>query len=265
MKVISQTDYRAILNEDINDNKNVKGYRAALAKAASCTTSFISQVLNKEADLTPDHASALADFWNLDPVASDYFLTLVMFQRANSDGLKAKLKQKLYDLGSLTPGLTMLKSEQLQVDSRLVDKYASRWYFCAIHLSLSLVNCDNPKAIAERLSLPLPIVEDGLDLLKKMNLVDVSEKKWRILNNNFALHNDGPAEVFTSSLRLKSFETLHIRDRDELRFGAICTLPRSDFIELRKSIVDFIKEKSDMTMHSQVEEIFGISLDIFKL
>ncbi|RYZ47376.1 MAG: DUF4423 domain-containing protein [Proteobacteria bacterium] len=251
--------------EDLNDNKNVKGYRAALAKAASCTTSFISQVLNNEADLTPDHASALADFWNLDPLASDYFLTLVMFQRANSTGLKDKLRQKLYDMGSLTPSLTMLKSEELQIDGRLVDKYASRWYFCAIHLSLSLLNCDNPKAIAERLTLPLPVVEDGLDLLKKMKLVEEIDKKWRILEHSFALHNDGPAEVFTSSLRLKSFEALHIRDRDELRFGAICALPRSDFIELRKSIVAFIKEKSNMTMHSQVEELFGISLDIFKL
>ncbi|RZA13814.1 MAG: hypothetical protein EOP10_29155, partial [Proteobacteria bacterium] len=90
--------YREIILEKIRDNKSIRGYQSLMATAALCHSSFFSHVLKGESQLTPDQASGLCDFWNLTRNETEYFLTLVNYERSNSDSLKSKLKLRLDEL-----------------------------------------------------------------------------------------------------------------------------------------------------------------------
>ena len=60
MRIFEFNSYKSYLSHYI-ETSGRRGLISELAKAAGCTHSYLSQVLNGKPELTPDHAWALAD------------------------------------------------------------------------------------------------------------------------------------------------------------------------------------------------------------
>src|SRR5688500_3877864 len=86
------------LKRQIDANQGVFRYKSRLAEAAGCQRSYLSQVLAKKALLSPEQAMGLADFWGLSSREADFFLMLVLHERAGTARLRGKLAQKLEGL-----------------------------------------------------------------------------------------------------------------------------------------------------------------------
>jgi len=91
-------DYKNYIVKKIAENSGVKSYRTLLAAAAGCERSYFSRVVNGSHHLTPDHACGLAEFWGLDDVEFEHFMTLVELARASGAKLRKRLLAKLEDL-----------------------------------------------------------------------------------------------------------------------------------------------------------------------
>ena len=76
-------DYKAVLRTQIDRNRSVRGYQKKLSEACRCHTSFISQVINSHLHLTPDHAADMCVFWGFNDLQTDYYSTLVEYNRAS--------------------------------------------------------------------------------------------------------------------------------------------------------------------------------------
>jgi hypothetical protein len=94
-------DYKEIIRLHLKRSGQNKGAHSLAAKAMRCHTSFLSQVLHGSMHITPDHAAALCEHWQLGEQESEYFLNLVMRDRAGTNALRSYHTSKLRSIREL--------------------------------------------------------------------------------------------------------------------------------------------------------------------
>lgn len=80
--------YQDYLKQVILDNKPVRGFQSKMAKAAQCQTSYMSQVLKSEKELTPDHGIRISKFLKLSLAETRFLMCLIHCSRAGSPELR---------------------------------------------------------------------------------------------------------------------------------------------------------------------------------
>src|SRR5689334_17405816 len=100
MEIFDCERYVDILKVMAERNSTLRGYNSRLAEAASCHSSHLSHVMAERAHLTPEQALAIADFWEFPELQSDYFLSLVDYERAGTERLRKKLQARMEDIRS---------------------------------------------------------------------------------------------------------------------------------------------------------------------
>jgi hypothetical protein len=93
MDVYSHHDYRELIRDWLK-NESARGGQRLLAEAAGCLPSYLSQVLNATAELTPDQAYCMTSVMGVDHQASEFFLLLVQRSRAASRTYRDHLTNK---------------------------------------------------------------------------------------------------------------------------------------------------------------------------
>src|SRR5437016_3714585 len=129
-------EYKSFVRWKIDGNRGIRGYQSQLARAAGCSRSFLSQVLGRDIDLTRDHAAGLGEFWSLDPLQFEYFLTLVDLSRVRSEHLRNHLERKLARIRGDHSNLSKRLGKEAIDGARAELIYYSSWTYGAIHMLL---------------------------------------------------------------------------------------------------------------------------------
>ncbi|MBK7890548.1 MAG: helix-turn-helix domain-containing protein [Bdellovibrionales bacterium] len=90
MDIYKYRSYRKLIQQWINSSEK-NGARTQLARAASCSPSWITRVLNGTVHFTPDQAFASARFFGFGEDETEYFLQLVELERSGTSALKAHI------------------------------------------------------------------------------------------------------------------------------------------------------------------------------
>lgn len=99
------TSYQDYLKKVILDNKSIRGFQTKMAVAANCQTSYLSQVLKSEKELTPDHGIKISQFLKLSLPHTRYFLCLISYSRAGSPELKDFIVDHMNEIKETTVSL----------------------------------------------------------------------------------------------------------------------------------------------------------------
>jgi uncharacterized protein (TIGR02147 family) len=260
-----EMNYRQYLKAKIQENAQVKGYKADLARGAGCQPSYLSQVLAGDHDLTLDQAAGMTAYWKLDSCNSEYFLTLVMLGRATSPYLKKMLEDKLNALQRDIPNSVTMVTDELKAPAYLAAKFFSNWYASAIHTALSLEGCGTVNGLSKRLGLSQREVEANLTLLHEMGLIENVEGVWVHKVHSFHFRGDFE-KVFHTSLLNKSIASMQDDEPNNTYQSFVLALSKKNLKELQSLISDFVKAISEIGSkeHEQEEEIVGMSLNLFK-
>lgn len=245
--------YRAIILEKIRENKSVRGYQSLMASSAQCHASFFSHVLKGESQLTPDQASALCDFWNLNRNETEYFLTLVNLERSASDSLKSKLKVRLDELRHLTDSLPVAELVHVEMDYKDAIEYYSNWHSSTIRVALRVPGLNNAQALASKFFLPIDIVEKVLLLLERMNMIERDGEGWKQLYTGTGLHkNREIMGIHHRSIRQATIAQFEKNNSKNLHATMIFAVNKQD----QQRIREIVREASE-----QIIEIAAASTD----
>jgi len=261
MNVYDYTHYLAYLKDCLEANKSNRGFHARLAKAAEMHPSYLSRILHGSIHLTPDQAAGLCNFWNFNRDETNYFLNLVHFARAGSPKLKKILdedlkatRKKHEDLGSRLPA----EKVDLQED----HLYYSAWYYCAVHVLLTIPSMQTETALSERLNLPLIQVRKILEALEALNLVIKNRNKWEPTKNNIHLNNDSwMAALHHINWRTKITDRIQFRNPDDLHYTGVHTLSRSDFNKIKNHLLETLVKVDNIVRPSKEEELCCLLID----
>lgn len=261
MQIYAYNDYLTFLNDQLEQNKNQRGFHAQLAKAAGMHPSYLSRILHESIHLTPDQAAGLCNFWKFDRDETNFFLNLVHLARAGTPNLKKiiedelkTIKAKYKDLGAHLPAE--------KVDFQKENIYYSAWYYSAVHIILTIPQMQTEGAIAEKLNLPMMQVRKILETLEALDLIKKNKNKWEPTKNNVHLTNDSwMATIHHINWRMKIADRIQFKNQEDLHYTGIHTLSRSDFKKIKDQLLESLVKVDKVIRPSSEEELGCLLID----
>jgi uncharacterized protein (TIGR02147 family) len=258
-------DYKAYLRFKISENRLYKAYQSKLAEKMGCQRSFLSQVLNSHVQLTPDHASGLAEFWGLSQDETSFFTDLVLLARAAKPAWKEVIKSRMKRLKEKQETPTD-RFEWPTLSSKGEEVYYSSWYWSAVHIAVSISRFKSAVEIAEHLRIPQPTVEHALKWLEQQKLVRKTKLGWDVSETQIYLPKSSPmVEMHHFNWRQRALDNIQRQDRASLHYSAVFALSESDFHKLKENIVSFLESANEVIGPSRAEELVCFNCDFFKV
>lgn len=266
MADVYHSNYREIILSYLNDNRLVKGYRSKMAKAAGFHPSVLSQVLSRSLQLTPEQSLGLCQFWGMDPRKTEYFITLVNYERASSKALKKFLKTKLDGIRLLT-SYERVKVKEVELTAAQAATLYSNWEATAIFSAVDVPGVNDVASLAKFLSIHPLTVEKILLNFEKLGLMSKDKKnKWKRTEMSCMVYQgrDAYIQLLMSNLDAKAL-TLANGHGNSMWAGATFSTNADQFEKVKTELVKLFEslekneEKKDRSM------VAGISLHLFEL
>jgi uncharacterized protein (TIGR02147 family) len=263
LSVFHAPDYRAFIRASAASVQPSRGIWAKLAVAAGCQPTYLSQAMKEKCHLTPDHALGIARYFKLSEDETDFFLLLLELERAGTPELQKYLRSKIEKVRrereDLSARLKKPTLEHLEKEAQ----YYSTWFWSAIHIITSIPDYQTPKAIGERLCLPIPFVEDTLQRLEAHGIVKRSGKNWVPATGDVHLPRSSPlVAVHHSNWRQRAIMS-SVLNQNGVHFTAVYSLSRTDFQHLKEKILELIEYSRAKIGPSQEEELACFTCDWF--
>lgn len=243
-----------------------KSYRTKLCDYIGIQASYLSQVINGKPNLTLEQAFKLCDFFTFDQSETKYFLLLIEKERAGTKDLEnyflnqiREFQQTRFDLKK-----RLKKTEDISEEDQ--HKYYSTWFYSAIYVLISIPEFQTKNAIASRLGLPMEIVNEALNFLESCGLVDVQKGRYQVTKKSLHLNRDS---IFIQrhhiNWRSQSLQSVEKNLKNDLHYSTVLAISKNDFDKIKEVYIKAIEEGRHIIGPSKEEEIYCITLDLFKL
>lgn len=242
------------------------GQRSRWANVMKCHTTYISQILNKEANCSLEQALRLSQHLQHNDIERRYFLLLVQLAQAGSNDLK-----KIFEIE-----INAIQEQRAKVSSRVdaVDAlrkrdeyvYYSAWYYGAVHVCVSLPGMTTSKAIGRYFGLPIEATERILSDLLSMGLISRTSDGFKIEAKAIHLGQDSENIVrHHTNWRLQSIASLAHSRTSDLHYSSVITIARQDLQKIRAILLDAIEKARVVVRSSKDELICFYGVDLFQL
>jgi uncharacterized protein (TIGR02147 family) len=267
MKVFEFDDYKVFVREKLRQSpRGGHGQLSRIAELLNIHTSIFSHVFNGEKELTVEQAFGVCRYFGLTELETDYFVALVMLARAGSHEARLKFKKDVDRLRAQALSIKNRVTSELSLAEADNAQFYSHWYYMAVKLVTSIDGFNSPESIAEKLSLPLGVVNKALDFLTSVSLCVEKGGKIKPGVSKTHLGEDSPqVSRHHQNWRVKGFEKMGLLKPTELFFTMPATLSKDDVIKLRTKIVEFIEECTKAVDCSSSEAFYCMNIDWYEV
>ncbi|RYZ91241.1 MAG: DUF4423 domain-containing protein [Proteobacteria bacterium] len=270
MNIFDFDAYPAILEEMIRFNAHVRGYKSQLAKAAQCQNSYFSLVLGHKADLNPDQASALTDFWELNSSEADYFINLVLLARASTDSFKQRILGRLKDLQEqfsvyrLPKAVTNIQDVKLSAEDQTF--FLQHWLCPSVLTLLRFEKTDSAAKVAQYLQMPINLIQLIIDRLEKMGLLVRENGRFLPQEHLVLVENHSDLSLLHSALQERAKSQNALTTGNNLRYTFSGTLSKERFDAVKAAFQEAVRAQL-LELHDDKggEILIGFSYDIFEI
>jgi uncharacterized protein (TIGR02147 family) len=261
-------DYKSYLSYLESRRPNLgRGFRAALARAASCQTAYISQVLNGKAHFSLEQAHAISKFLILSKDEARFFLMLIEYVRAATSDLKTHFLE--------------IMEEQVQKQLNLKDRfkvkktlshedqttYYSEWSYPAVHIAVTVPHLQTIDSISDYFQLPRSKVQKILKFLISAGLATQSASgKYQIGSARLHLGND--SELISkhhTNWRIQAISSFERETERDLHYTSIVSLSLEDVLEIKARFVKEIESFNSIVKPSREEAVYCLAVDLFSV
>lgn len=266
MQIWEFRSYRPYLNARLSEDGPRSGKRTELAQYIQVHTTFVSQVLKGRAELSLEQADGINQFLSHSEDECEYFLNLVLQDRAATKRLRARFEDKVNKMREARQNI----SKRLQVESEISEKDRERFYSSAVygatHVLCSLPHLQTPTTLAEVLRLPISRVLDILDFLLRMGLLQLDNGKYSPGTKHVHLNNQSELILkHHTNWRLHCVSALQFLDRDDLHYSGCMSLSKEDAFRVKEVILEALSRTVKIVEKTSVEEAYVLGLDFYKL
>lgn len=266
--IFNYADPVSYLNDLISESKNsgVIGLTSRLAKAADCQVSYFSQFLKFKNSLSFDHIIGISDFLGHSTIESDYFFNLFTISKAGTMKLKDRFKSKN----------EALKTQHLSISGRInnsksvvvgaPEPYYYSWINAAIHMALSVPELNSVQTLSQRFEISEEKVREALNSLEQMNFIYKENGVWVLKDQLFHLSEKFPITAVNHLVwRSKAINNIEKEEKGSLNYSSSFAMSQTDYIILKKYILNFISEVRIKVQDSDPEDVFCLNVDFFRV
>lgn len=270
MKNLFQEDnYKTIVGNSLTNRVGgTRGRWSQLAKHLGISPVIVTQVFNGSRELTLDQASDVCDFFSWSEIESRYFMLLVQRDRAGTHRYKLKIEKEIQSLRALADQV----SSHVRADQKLTEteqaQFYSHWRYSAVRLLCSFEGGQSVEEIVQRTRLKLNLVHEALEFLLSTGLIKKEEDSGRFVIGPAATHlgqNSPFLNRHHMNWRLRGMQIMEDSNSENLFYTAPFTVSRSDFDLIRALWMETISSLNKIVIPSPAEDLYCVSLDLFKV
>jgi uncharacterized protein (TIGR02147 family) len=267
--IFEYTSYKRYLSDLIRSGpKGGRGMKSALAKAAQCQSTYISQVLSGDRDFNLEQAELINLFLGHSADEARYFILLVSRERAGIPALKARLDRELQIEVDKQHNLkNRLNAKKEQLDPEVQAHYYRSWYITAVHVCLTLSHLRTKEAISKALSIPIPQVSEALEFLVSAGLARKVGNEYETGQNVVFVGKDSPFLTHHHiNWRQQAIRSAELNRKEDVHYSSVFSISARDVKKLRTLILQTISEASETWKNStDEEELHSFCIDFFRV
>jgi uncharacterized protein (TIGR02147 family) len=264
MTIYLVNDYHEFIERMLSANQHVRGYKTRLAEAAGCHSSHFSQVLRKHVDLSLEQAMNLATFWELDENETDFFLDMVLRDRAGQPLLRQFYEDRLSRARAVRD-LTKFPQEAV-LPKEVAQKYYSSWHYAAVHVLALTPEYSGVDRMASRLRVPTALVLETLRELEAMGVIARDGIRWVERTKRNHLPRNSPLNATNQvGWRTRAIQNLQNRDPDALHLLLLSAVSKSDIAKLKAKLAECLEDLRQASDASKKEDGIAITIDLFRI
>ena len=265
MNIYEYDDYRKFLRLYIAKlPKKGRGEINRLAQFSNVHPSLISQMLNGLKDLSIEQAQLVCEYLDLTNQETEYFLTLVQFQRAGTAKLRNYFKQKLISIKDQSLEISRRVKQDRELTEEEKSIFYSHWLYAAIWLLTSLPKGQSLDDVSGHFEISRERATEILHFLADTHLCVIESGRYKMGPQSIHLPRSSVhLTKHHTNWRLRAIEASDNIAQEELMYTAPLSVSKSDFAKIRKRLADVIKEITDQAIGSEAEAIACFNMDFF--
>ncbi len=267
LSIYAYKEYKTFLIDWIARTPNAgRGQRKLLAEAVGCQTPFITHVLTGNYHFSLEQAEACARWIRLSEEDTEFFLLLLIKQRAGTKSLESLISRHI---SKRRESQTVLKKrlnvpETMKLEDQL--HYYSGWQFAALHIACMIPQLQTAEALQRHFGLTLAQISTTLEFLAEHGLIEYSRGRYRVLNAAVHLEVKSPiVQQHHANWRLKAIEAISRRKGSDLFYSGVASVSREDFEWIREKLSQFLEDSIERVRISKEEVLVGINFDLFEV
>lgn len=240
MSIFTFQSSEEIFNHLMVLHENDRGYRTRLAAAVRVHPSYITRISQGAVGITPDQATAMAEFWGFSIHEKEFFLWLVLKSRSTDPNMTGLANEKIAQIRKANDELAASLTAE-EVNPLDENEYYMNWIFAAIHMFATLQVKPTVGDLSERLGLPKRIVDATARTLVKMNLVEIQKDgRLKATETNIHLSNRSwMASIQHRNWRIMSADRISRPGNTDLRYSGAHSISVKDLARLKEMIREF--------------------------
>jgi uncharacterized protein (TIGR02147 family) len=243
-----------------------RGEFRRISLALNMHTTLVSQIFRGRKCLTEEQAATLCSYMGLNALETDYFLTLVLLERAGSDGLKIIFRRHLRQIQDQVREVRSRIPDSKTMGKRESAIFYSSWQYGVVRLLTSLKGFQTVGEIASYLELSVSRATEILEFLASQGLCERNGQKYIRTAQNTHIEARSPLSIrHHQNWRAKSIALQEEIDPSDLAFTSSIALATKDREKVRQILMNAIAEVSNIIEKSQPEEIAYLGIDWFQL
>lgn len=266
MALFNFKNYREYLQFQVGEKGTRHGKRKALAEFIPVHSTFISQVLSGQSNLSLEQAEQVNLFFKHTEVEADYFFLLVNLERAGSVALKKRFQHKINEIHQERLKIKNRIKKSNTISKEDQQEFYSTYVYSAIHVLSSIPDYQTPEAMAEFLHIPIQKCKQCIQFLMKIGLVAESGHKFSTGVQNIHLPEDSQLIIqHHSNWRLVALQHLQKFDKKDFHYSACVSLSKSDIGKVKEILFQSLQQNIEIIGKSKEETACVLNLDFFEL
>jgi uncharacterized protein (TIGR02147 family) len=263
--IFDYNDYKAYVNIWIQEQpRKGRGLLSEIARSLGIHTTLLSHTLRGDKDLTPEQAIQLADFISLPNLEADYFLLLVLRDRAGNTRLKEKYKKDLDKMKADAREVSSRVTIHQELNKEQQAQFYSSWIYTAIRQLTSIGQFTSPLELSRAFDIKKDEFNRVIHFLLETGLCKQQNGKIMIGPANTHVDSKSPF-VFQhhKNWRIKALEKHNNLLPEELMYTAPFTISQKDFEFLREEVIQLIQKLIKTADKTKNEHLACLNIDLF--
>lgn len=243
-----------------------RGLRKSLADAVGCQTPFITHVLSGDYHFSPEQAESCARWMGLNDKDTEYFVLLVLRQRAGTRELERHFSKQI--ARRKEQRLVLKKRVGIRETLTLEDQvtYYSSWIFAAIHMAILNPESRSVEALQNRLRLPRNQVTRAVEFLISRGFVREEQGALKVIKPVLYLDAESPLiGTHHANWRVKAIEAVKNSPRAGLHYSGAVSLSQQDYEWMREKLAELLEQLANQVRDSKDEKLACFNFDWFEI
>ena len=264
-QIFEYVSYRAYLKDRLESLGPRSGYKRRAADSLGVHTTFISQVVLGKADISLDQGERFNTFLEHTEAESEYFLDLVIFERASEQSLKSRFETKI----KKRQAERLLIKKRLEKSKELAEEDQERFYsshiYGMIHVLASIPLYQTREQLIKSTGFPPEIANNAVDFLLRIGVLQTIKDAIHPGLNHVHLGRDSKSiRQHHTNWRTATIQQLGFTKPNDLHYSLAFSCSDRDAVKIRESLLAHLESLSKTVEASTEQQAFVYCFDFFR-